>query len=203
MGGSRKGSNFEREICTTLSKWWSGGDRDDLFWRTAGSGARATVRGRKGKKTAGHCGDLTATDPTSQALTDLISFELKKGYTKVTVADLLDRPDRLKQGVWEEWIEKARRSMTNSSSFFWMVIHRRGGKEIMAYAPQELFIRLSSVGATDLSSNVLIQTSIKTGTGGWLGVVIVGCPLQHFLEQVEPCHVREVLSLATLTRRDK
>jgi len=41
-----KGSSFEREICTILSKWWTNNERDDVFWRTAGSGARATTRSK-------------------------------------------------------------------------------------------------------------------------------------------------------------
>lgn len=44
-----KGSVFEREICKALGRWWTDGERDDIFWRTAGSGARATCRLERGK----------------------------------------------------------------------------------------------------------------------------------------------------------
>ena len=53
-----KGSQFERQIAKELSKWFSRGERDDLFWRTAGSGARATTRMKQNIDTANSAGDL-------------------------------------------------------------------------------------------------------------------------------------------------
>ncbi len=58
-----KGSNFEREICKLLSLWWTNDKRDDIFWRTSGSGARATTRSKTKQKTFGQYGDVQATDP--------------------------------------------------------------------------------------------------------------------------------------------
>jgi len=39
-----KGGEFERDISRFLSRWWTYGERDDVFWRTSASGARATTR---------------------------------------------------------------------------------------------------------------------------------------------------------------
>jgi hypothetical protein len=44
-GGKHKGGEWERGVCRILSKWWSGGSDEDLCWRTAGSGAKATMVG--------------------------------------------------------------------------------------------------------------------------------------------------------------
>lgn len=80
--GSRKGSAFERDICKKLSLWWSEGKRDDIFWRTASSGARATQRRKIGRSTYGGDGDICAIDPIGQPLLDKYVFSLKCGYTK-------------------------------------------------------------------------------------------------------------------------
>lgn len=99
--GSLKGSEFEREISRMLSLWWSDGlkidpPRDDLFWRTHGSGARAKTRARKGLTTEGQYGDVAATNPISKPLTDCCLIELKRGYSKscsdcLNPLDVLDR----------------------------------------------------------------------------------------------------------------
>ena len=61
-GGSQKGSAFERKVCRQLSHWLSGGKREDLFWRSAMSGGRATLGLKKGMVRATQAGDVTAID---------------------------------------------------------------------------------------------------------------------------------------------
>ena len=46
-----KGGAAENETCRDLGSWW--GNRRDIFRRTTGSGALATQRAKKKKKTAG------------------------------------------------------------------------------------------------------------------------------------------------------
>jgi hypothetical protein len=76
-GGAAKGGQFERSMCTLYGLWWTEGSRDDIFWRTSGSGARATTRGRSGKKTADQTGDMTYIDPVGKPLIDAFCFEFK------------------------------------------------------------------------------------------------------------------------------
>ena len=75
-----KGSDFEREMCQVLSLWWSGGERDDVFYRTQASGARATVRSRRGKSTAYQHGDMAPIDFEGEPLCNCWSVEFKTGY---------------------------------------------------------------------------------------------------------------------------
>ena len=42
--GKAKGSSFERAVCKRLSLWLSNGERDNLLWRSAMSGGRATIQ---------------------------------------------------------------------------------------------------------------------------------------------------------------
>ena len=58
-----KGGNFERDICKALSLWYTYGEDDNIFWRTSGSGNRATVRTKKGQKTKYDYGDITFSNP--------------------------------------------------------------------------------------------------------------------------------------------
>jgi hypothetical protein len=77
-GGGAKGAEFERVICKHLSLWLSRGMRDDLFWRTAMSGGRATVRIRQGKINRSQCGDIGAIDAQGERLTNLFFIDTKR-----------------------------------------------------------------------------------------------------------------------------
>lgn len=75
-GGKGKGSSFERVICKRLSLWVSRGEDEDLFWRSAISGGRATVAFRKGKNIRA-AGDICAVSPHGHKLTDRYFIECK------------------------------------------------------------------------------------------------------------------------------
>jgi len=70
--GKQKGNEFERKVCKKLSLWISNGERDDIFWRSAGSGSRATV-----SKTVRGTGDIVAIDPLGFPLIDRFVIECK------------------------------------------------------------------------------------------------------------------------------
>lgn len=134
-----KGSSFEREICTRLSLWWTNGDDDSCFWRTSMSGGRATVRHRKGKKTRGHAGDICATDGRGRGLVKRIAFELKRGYNRVTITDLIDKPKKAKFQTLEEWIDQAKRSKEMGETQWWAIIHKRDRRDSVIYFPRSLW----------------------------------------------------------------
>lgn len=58
--GKVKGGNYEREISKNLSLWLSGGENDDLFWRTQNSGGRYTTRYKKKLTLEGQSGDIAS-----------------------------------------------------------------------------------------------------------------------------------------------
>ena len=124
---SNKGSPFEREIARKLSLWWSDGQADDWFWRTAGSGGRATNRAKSGKSTANGGGDICAQTKEAQNLLDKVTFELKRGYNTATISDLLDNNG----GVMGKFIEQARRSASLAGTPYWAVIHKRDRREAL------------------------------------------------------------------------
>jgi len=108
-GGKQKGSTFEREMCKKLSLWVSEGKHDDLFWRSAMSGGRATVRAKKGQTTASGHGDITAVTPGGNVLTDKYVIECK------SYADLEWSSFVYGKGfVWKTWEILCKISYENS-----------------------------------------------------------------------------------------
>ena len=76
-GGKAKGSSFEREICRRLSLWISHGSQEDVFWRSALSGGRATVAAKKGLRLATQAGDISAIHPLGNAFIEAFMVECK------------------------------------------------------------------------------------------------------------------------------
>jgi len=133
-----KGSSFERKICKQLSVWWSKGTRDDIFWRTAGSGAMATTRGKKNKQTFGQYGDIQAVDPIGQPLIDYICFELKRGYNKAFISNILDAGEKAAKQEFQKFIEQAQKSRRAAKAQHWVIIHQRDRREATITMPYYL-----------------------------------------------------------------
>lgn len=184
----RKGSDFERDVCRRLSLWWSGGKDDDLFWRTAGSGARATSRGKKGKGTTGHYGDVAATSHEGAPLLDLLTFELKRGRSKFTIQDLLDKPPRAARQEYEDWIDQAIASHKAAGSLAWAVVFRRDKRVACVMAPYALWRRLVDAGASVAEAVPLLTLSCGGGA-------VVLLRLDDFLAGVTPDLVRKLAAM--------
>lgn len=104
--GKQKGSAFERKVCKLLSLWVSGGEREDLFWRSAMSGGRATVGRRKGKDHTRHAGDISATSPEGHALTDVWYVECKAYRNLQISSGMIKGVGKLYQ-FWETAVAEA------------------------------------------------------------------------------------------------
>ena len=168
-----KGGKFERDFCRQLSLWWTNQVRDDLFWRTAGSGGRATTRAKSGKQSAGHAGDITSTDPSSQPLTDLISFELKRGYNSCTIHDIMDKPRSVVLG----FVEQAKESSHIGGTFSWAVVHKRDAGAALIYVPDDLYRGLCDHGANVIRRAASVDIS---------DCILIVARLDDFLEAVTP-----------------
>ena len=145
-----KGSNFEREICKQLSLWWTKNKRDDIFWRTSGSGARATTRSKTKQKTFGQYGDVQATDPIGQPLIDLCTIEIKRGYSKSTFADLIEESQtaNAKPCMYAKFIQQARQDHKKAKSFTWLLIVKRDRRKPIIIMPNWFFKKLKECRST-------------------------------------------------------
>ncbi len=170
-----KGNAYERKICEILSHWWSGGTRSDLFWRTSNSGGRATTRAKKNKQTSNAHSDIAANDPSAQPLIDFITFEIKRGYNRFTIQDLLDKPLKSAEQKYEEWFRKAQVSAKLAGTPHWMVIVQRDRREALA---------IFSVYLEKTLDIYETEKRIKVEVVGKFDVVCI--PLREFLEIVDP-----------------
>jgi hypothetical protein len=187
---ANKGFNYEREIAKRLSEWWTGGKRDDIFWRGSGSGGRATTRTRRGKKTANSYGDILVQDSSGFPLMDLITFELKKGYTNDHIHAMIDRMDSHVPQTYEVWIDKAIDTHRAAESFCWMIIQRRTKRQEMVFFPLRLWRHIES---EFLGCSPFLKLSMKIRTKrGYRRITIVGMTLHSFLVNVRPKKIRNL-----------
>lgn len=119
---SLKGGGMERAFAKQLSLWWSDGQHDDWFWRTAGSGGRATNRAKQAKSTVNAAGDIGAMCGEAQRLLNVVTIECKRGYNKTDVQELLDHKGK---SGFREFIDQAARSASLAGTpYYWLVIQR-------------------------------------------------------------------------------
>lgn len=195
-----KGSGFERAICKQLSLWWTDGERDDIFWRTSGSGARAKVRGKK--QTFGQYGDVQATDPIGQPLIDRFTIEIKRGYNDATLSDFLDQIRKkggtkpLLQKFMEQVMEDCRLRDDGSE---WILLVKRDYKEVVLFTPAKAWKALSvidnfySKNAPSWRSAIahipIFRMRLHIGTE-WK--IIMAMRFRDFLEYVNPKVVKSL-----------
>jgi hypothetical protein len=185
-----KGQDFEREFCKSLSRWWTRGtcnERDDVFWRTQNSGGRATTRHKQGKTTRGQYGDIMATDPIGQPLLDLLTFELKRGYSTSTIGDLLDTLEQSTSQQYEKWLAKAEDTAERSGSVSYALVVRRDRRSPLILMP------------LDCMSALLYSRPTADIAGMGVGAVlyledrdIAVTRLQNFLDIITPDNVRSL-----------
>jgi hypothetical protein len=155
----QKGGAFEREFCGLLSLWWSDNATDDLFWRSATSGARATTRRKKGKDTRGHCGDICATDDTGTPLLRTLTVELKRGYPGVNLSTLLDGPEQKGKESYAGFIRQAVAAAKNAGTPYWLLVHRRDKRKAMAFMPWDLVNKIGGLHPKP-NNSVLFVTEV-------------------------------------------
>jgi hypothetical protein len=189
--GSKKGFSYERNLCTRLSLWWSDGKSEDWFWRTSGSGGRATRRAKKGKSTTSQEGDITFTHPKGKSLIDLVTIEAKKGYPKASLAQIIDRPTsiNIKQQEFEKFISKTIAVQKRIKVPFWWIIHKRDRREEMIYVNKAFFAFMESNSLSSPDNYVMSNFPVNMGSSIRM-ITIVGFRFEEFLQTVSPCYLR-------------
>lgn len=188
-GNPGKGSGYERELCKKFSLWWTGGARDDVFWRSSGSGARAKVRGHRGTDTMGQHGDVSATDPIGLPLIDVFTIEIKRGYSEFTIQDLIDRTPTAGVQEWERFLAQTIESYEQAGSFSWLMITRRDRREALAWTPMSTIRELRRVGAFHEghpTPSARIRVSLRDSNKRHTHVDVYGMVLDDWLHGVKP-----------------
>ena len=173
--GMKKGGKYERLICKRLSLWWTENKRDDIFWRTAGSGGRATQRKKNKQDTYGQHGDVQATDPIGEPLTMLCSIEIKCGYSSNTFSELLEKNQnpKVKACLYQKFIEQAEISAEAGKTYAWIVISKRNGRTPIVIMPGYFYKALKQYHT--------IGARVTFDTGGELQTIFI-TTLDEFLD---------------------
>jgi len=170
-----KGANFERKICKVLSLWWSDYERDDIFWRTSQSGGRATERRKKGKRTAGSYGDMTAIHESGKSFERTFLVELKKGYDKDVGALLLIDSNQKEPALLKWWIKNEKIRLENNRQYG-LLIFQRNRRHPCIMMDEILFGQLEQYAHIYVKSN-LIQIDFVS-----INSTLIIIPLYDFLE---------------------
>lgn len=186
--GKSKGNAFEREICRMLSEWWTDGKDDGIFWRSDSSGARATVRSRKDKATFGQYGDITAIDPCGQPLIDLCTIEVKRGYSKASIHDSIDRREGSKPTCYELFIEQAIADWKESGAFSWLLISKRDQKVPLVFMDELLLAEFRKVGCFAVRPVLASRFSLNRK------LHVFTLRLEAFFDEVSRQHVERMVS---------
>lgn len=184
-----KGSTFERDTCRELSLWWTAGERDDIFWRTAGSGSRATNRMKQGQPTAGAYGDMTFTDSIGEPLLHLCCFEFKRGYGNWCLLDVIDK--RPMKGVCvpstvERFWEQAVQSAEDAHAKYPVVIFRRDKRKTCILSLKMFMSDLSLYVGTYRKNRIFMHLC---------GYPVFVTTLCNFLGYCTPEAIRELAEL--------
>lgn len=190
-GGSRKGSAFEREVCVQLSLWWTQGSRDDVFWRTAGSGARAKMRSKVGKKTLQHYSDIKADDSVGELLTRLCCFELKTGYGHWSPLDFVDAAHHPESSPMGGFLSRLCADTETSGRPFPILIFRRQGRKACICLPLRLYNAIARVFQYHNGSILFFHTGffpVKRWVTMELETFLSHCTAED-IREVAPCYL--------------
>ncbi len=192
-----KGSQFERHVCKQLSMWWSGGERDDIFWRSSQSGGRATQRAKSGKSTYGSYGDIASVDPVGEPLLKLFTIELKRGKSHGTVMELIDSPPSPVQKPFEKTLVQAFQGCVAADSHGWMLICRRDYKIPMVYADTTALRLLGDSIPFALLKAPYVKFVVRVRVSKTEQTVMrfAAIPLDMFLKRVKPEDVKRAALL--------
>ena len=188
INSKAKGSSFERKLCKELSLWWTHGEREDVFWRSAGSGARATNAHRSGGSIANAEGDIVYSDAIGKPFTDFFCIELKTGYGDWSVMDLLESNQKVTQ--FEKFWEQVSESALHCKAFPLLIYRKDRKNTIIAiefealehlYSNEEAFQSLVDVPRVDL--NIPYR----------LGRIYL-YKLEDFLEAIKPAYIKEIVN---------
>ena len=124
-----KGSQFERIICKKLSLWISEGQREDIFWRSAMSGGRATVQYKKGISNKSQVCDISAIDPLGEKLLKNYVIECKF-YKNLHLENLVYNTS--KKGIISFWKETKQKAI-ESNKYPILIARQNNKRDIICF----------------------------------------------------------------------
>lgn len=166
-GSKGKGASFDIKNCRILSKWITGFEQPEIFWRSATSGGRASRKARMGIDVGMH-GDIMAIDEKAKWLTDIFFFECKS-YSKIDFSLFLEG-----KGNVIDWWKKCVEQSTDAKKWPLLVFKQNGSDTyIMCKSDMPMF--------SEFSLDCLPRFEIVTN-----GEKLVVASFSGFLRRVAP-----------------
>ena len=200
MAKSNKGAKWEREICKSLSRWWSihymGQNRDDIFWRTAGSGGRATSRRKGLQRTAEQYGDLKADHKEGKPFTDFFLVEMKRGYNDaINLCTLIDCPLDMKMPIVVSWYLKAESERIYARRKAVLLLFKRDRRDAVVMIDMRTLHSLEN--QVDMRLGEIAWASFRTR---FMDQQLVFFRLHDFLNRVFPQDIVKLLEITPTPR---
>jgi len=85
---------------------------------------------------------VCASDPEGEPLIKAFNIEIKRGYSRETPLDMIDRGKRSVLRKWDEWLFKVKHEAVENNRPFWMVIHQRDYRCAMVWFSRMTFDRI-------------------------------------------------------------
>jgi len=158
---SQKGPNFERSFCKSLSLWVSEGKDENIFWRSVGSGGRATR-----KQLSVHLGDVACFPEkvtVGQWFLDLFVVELKN--RNLSMGEVFKKP-------FEWFFDTGRKCQLSDANLLPLIIMKDGNKlltfthiNIIKDLSQEHFIFADYFALFDF--NIILNTPVEEVRDIW------------------------------------
>jgi len=127
---NEKGSEYERLIGRKLSKWLSGGRRDDLFSRNVLSGGQFTASAARGKA-RGNSGDVISAHPMVYWFTRRYTIECKHYRDIDILGYLLGTPS----APLQTFIAKLRAGAKIDKKHWLLIVRQNRKADIVLYSP--------------------------------------------------------------------
>ena len=161
-----------------------------MFWRTAGSGARATTRSKTGRQTMNQHGDIMATCDYGTPLIDLFTIELKRGYSDATCHEMLDCMEKTAELHYERWITNAIRDCSAAGAAGWLLIAKRDRRLPLIWMEVGTRSLFDQVGV-DLRGSPCVTMTVRLRKQK-IQTTIFGMLLDNFLLNVTPRTILEL-----------
>lgn len=183
-----KGSQFEKDVCKAFSLWITNNKRDDIFYKTSGSGGRATHRQKQNKTTAFSAGDMSFNDILGRRLIEYFLVEIKRGYNnKMKVMSLIDKTIKGEPSI-VKWFKKGEVERKQNNRRATIIIFRRDYCKTVIALKEQTYIELENIVGpyTDYGISNVITLHLDSTQG----FTIVMIPLEGFFEWISPDEFR-------------
>jgi hypothetical protein len=76
----------------------------------------------------------------------MFTFELKIGYGRASIADVLDKGPKSAEQLWEGWVNQVKEDHKNAGSLFWALITKRDRREPIIFMPVRAYHSIIKMG---------------------------------------------------------